>query len=777
MMRYSEIARELSADNLRFVELTDTDYSLQHGTRDSSPISDASNGSGPFVSQSPAINSVCRRHRHQSQQQQCQSTRNSYLGRRRSKRHTLGYDDVNNENCNNDDDDDDDDDDNGIDNYEVDSHGKSLNDDNLSLSGHKSNFSALCASLRNSRRFSSTASNVINDRVADGAANNGAATIAYVRQHKDDNNSTQSCNYLDDSESTGAQCSSKSLNIKSSRRKNSIGCLTAFSSSPDSPGNYYGVNSKSHSLPGHSSNKSSGDTLDSTILNALRVPADELANQLTLLDFNIFASIQPDELTSCAWTKKDKHTVTPNIVAFTKRFNHTSFWTVQEILSGEQAKQRAEILAHFIKVAKKLHELNNLHSLFAIISGMQSASIYRLKKTWSCLAKKDKHSYERLSDIFSDQNNWENLRSYLESLRLPCIPYLGLFLTDLIFIDLAFPHKGGLEPDQRRNRMNNILRVIANYQQSNYCYIQVKATTQKYLNSIRYIEELQNIFEEEQYKKSLKLEPASPMVPSSSSCSSKESCNVEMITPALACLNLSPAKTIGSVRVSSASAANKFIPGHRKCRSLGTNIFGKANVNDTSSNAITPDPNQSLLSHQPSRHLLDDSVLETNAIVADANVSLNLNDNVDTTLSCHLWENEALNLLNTQTNGLQGCVRRKTVQKEGRKPAVASWQRYWLQIWANSLVYFPPKSFKGSERNDFKREPCKVCPLDGWYAQIVNNPKHKNTFELYNRAWGTTYKFRTDSPQTTQLWISTICQLAVHKHKPKLQPINLMSFE
>lgn len=43
----------------------------------------------------------------------------------------------------------------------------------------------------------------------------------------------------------------------------------------------------------------------------------------------------------------------------------------------------------------------------------------------------------------------------------------------------------------------------------------------------------------------------------------------------------------------------------------------------------------------------------------------------------------------------QGCVRRKTVLKEFRKPTVGSWQRYWLQIWANSLVYFPPKSFKG----------------------------------------------------------------------------------
>ncbi|XP_064540424.1 ras-specific guanine nucleotide-releasing factor RalGPS2 isoform X2 [Drosophila montana] len=396
------------------------------------------------------------------------------------------------------------------------------------------------------------------------SSNGNAHTMACLRQDK-------SQQELQAEQAQAQLPVSKTLNIKGTRRKNSIGCLTSFSSSPDSPGCYYSIATtaapanKSQSLPAHGSIKQ----LDAVILSALRVPADVLANQITLLDFPIFALIQPDELSSCAWTKKDKHVATPNIVAFTKRFNHTSFWTVQEILNAEQPKQRAEIMTHFIKVAKKLHELNNLHSLFAIISAMQSASIYRLKKTWACLSKKDRQSFERLSDIFSDQNNWANLRSYLESLRLPCIPYLGLFLTDLIYIDLAHPHKGGLEPDQRRNKMNNILRVISNYQQSDYQHIQPHESTQKYLTSIRYIEELQNIFEEDQYKRSLNLEPASPSGPSSSSCSSKESFNVESITPALGCLNLSPAKTIGSMRMASGT---KFVPGHRKCRSLGTKI-------------------------------------------------------------------------------------------------------------------------------------------------------------------------------------------------------------
>ncbi|CAD7013324.1 ras-specific guanine nucleotide-releasing factor RalGPS1 [Ceratitis capitata] len=733
MMRYSEISRDLSSDSLRYVELGE-EYIYKNLREDSPRRETHSNGGNSYMAPPPTYISN-NHHQHLAQQQQQSNSQQQQQPQRDKYTNSMS-------NC-------------GQQPQQQHSTG-----------------------LRNSKKRYSCGRDGSHD---------GAATISYMRPRKDSTRSTQSCQF--DAEQLTQAIASKTMHVKSNRRKNSIGCLNSLSSSPGSPGCYYCVGAapppgKSQSLPA----RSSMNNLDAVILNALRVPADELANQITLLDFPIFAAIQPDELTSCAWTKKDKHIVTPNIVAFTKRFNHTSFWTVQEILSGEQPKQRAEILTHFIKVSKKLHELNNLHSLFAIISAMQSASIFRLKKTWACLSKKDRQAFERLSDIFSDQNNWENLRAYLESLRLPCIPYLGLFLTDLIYIDLAHPHKGGLEPEQRRNKMNNILRVIANYQQSDYMHIQPLEATQKYLTSIRYIEELQNIFEEDQYKKSLKLEPASPSGPSSSSCSSKESFNIDAITPALACLNLSPAKTIGSMRIAN-SGGNKFIPGHRKCRSLGTNIFGKI-THTHNDNANYGNPalmfgygdehhhlhDHSVLSQQQARHLLDDSVLEHSSNMLSSGDATS-NDSVEGVL-CH---NSELELIYAPTpdpeNCIQGCVRRKTVQKEGRKPAVASWQRYWLQIWANSLVYFPPKSFKGSERSDFKREPCKVCPLDGWFAQVVDNTKHKNSFELYHRTLGTIYKFRTDSAQATQLWTTTICKVAMQRSAPKPLPINLMSFE
>lgn len=106
------------------------------------------------------------------------------------------------------------------------------------------------------------------------------------------------------------------------------------------------ITNKSQSLPPNASIAN----IDSIIISCLRVSPEELANQITLLDYPVFAAIEPDELASCAWNKKNKAELSPNVVAFTKRFNHTIFWTVQEVLNGISAKERAEIITHFIKV-------------------------------------------------------------------------------------------------------------------------------------------------------------------------------------------------------------------------------------------------------------------------------------------------------------------------------------------------------------------------------------------------------------------------------------------
>ncbi|OBS72539.1 hypothetical protein A6R68_12889, partial [Neotoma lepida] len=101
------------------------------------------------------------------------------------------------------------------------------------------------------------------------------------------------------------------------------------------------------------------------------------------------------ELASCGWSKKEKHSLAPNVVAFTRRFN------------------------------QKLLELNNLHSLMSVVSALQSAPIFRLTKTWALLNRKDKTTFEKLDYLMSKEDNYKRTRDYIRSLKMvPSIPYL-----------------------------------------------------------------------------------------------------------------------------------------------------------------------------------------------------------------------------------------------------------------------------------------------------------------------------------------------------------------
>lgn len=125
---------------------------------------------------------------------------------------------------------------------------------------------------------------------------------------------------------------------------------------------------------------------------------------------------------------------------------------------------------------------------------------------------------------------------------------------------------------------------------------------------------------------------------------------------------------------------------------------GNYHHNNTATNASallagTDLNNDSGLHH--SRHLLDDSVLEDSKNLGRTDsISTGSSDGI---LGYDHRQAETFDRAAPRGDVLefQGCVHRKTLLKDGRKPAVASWQRYWLQVWAKNLVYFSPKTFKG----------------------------------------------------------------------------------
>ncbi|KAM6297040.1 ras-specific guanine nucleotide-releasing factor RalGPS1 isoform 3-T3 [Aegotheles albertisi] len=534
--------------------------------------------------------------------------------------------------------------------------------------------------------------------------------------------------------------------------------------------------SSSDSLEGRSSDYAN-KSYDAVVFDVLKVTPEEFASQITLMDMPVFKAIQPEELASCGWNKKEKHILAPNIVAFTRRFNQVSFWVVREILTAQTLKIRAEILSHFVKIAKKLLELNNLHSLMSVVSALQSAPIFRLTKTWALLSRKDKTTFEKLDYLLSKEDNYKRTREYIRSLKMvPTIPYLGIYLLDLIYIDSAYPASGSImENEQRSNQMNNILRIIADLQVScNYDHLTTLPHVQKYLKSVRYIEELQKFVEDDNYKLSLRIEPgnSSPRL-----ASSKE--DLAGPSDVLAVMKFSRRPTCPDASVA-ASLPTPPVPRHRKSHSLGNNMMCQFSVVESKS-ATFP-------TEKP-RHLLDDSVLEshsparshplntlfTNGLSIDSSESSEFSEELPSGLESPTGACSCTSGSSTGVITMEGPLRRKTLLKEGKKPTLSSWTRYWVMLSGSTLLYFGAKSLRGTERKHYKSTPGKKVSIVGWMVALPDDPEHPDIFQLNNPDKGNVYKFQTGSRFHAILWHKHLDD-ACKSNKPQV-PANLMSFE
>uniref|UniRef100_A0A665TD51 Ras-specific guanine nucleotide-releasing factor RalGPS1 n=1 Tax=Echeneis naucrates TaxID=173247 RepID=A0A665TD51_ECHNA len=520
--------------------------------------------------------------------------------------------------------------------------------------------------------------------------------------------------------------------------------------------NFLHFNSSSDSLDGPCVDYAK--SYDAVVFDVLKVTPEEFASQITLMDAPVFKAIHPEELASCGWNGKEKHSLAPNVVAFTRRFNQVSFWLVREILTAQTLKIRAEILSHFVKIAKKLLELNNLHSLVSVVSALQSAPIFRLSKTWALISRKDKATFEKLNYLTSKEENYTRMREYIRSLKMvPCIPYLGIYLLDMIYIDSAYPASDSIiETEQRTNQMNNLLRVISDLQMScNYDHLVTLPHVQKYLLSVRYIEELQKFVEDDNFKLSLKIEPgnSSPRI-----ASSKEDLAGKILYASV------------GVHIPTPPPSH-----HRKSHSLGNNMMCQYGMTESRS-ATFP--------IEKARHLLDDSFLESQSPVR--------NDPHSTSVSNGLSLGSDLNSRTTWTpssaaNSCYGCseaggvtiegpLRRKTMLKEGRKPKLSSWTRFWITLSGSTLTFYGAKALRASERKHYKSNPCKKVCVTGWMVVLPDDPARPNIFQLNDPDKGNVYKFQTGSRFSAIIWHKNLEEACRSIFSQQI-PANLMSFE
>uniref|UniRef100_A0A8C8JDB1 Ral guanine nucleotide dissociation stimulator-like 1 n=1 Tax=Oncorhynchus tshawytscha TaxID=74940 RepID=A0A8C8JDB1_ONCTS len=241
----------------------------------------------------------------------------------------------------------------------------------------------------------------------------------------------------------------------------------------------------------------------------LSFDADLVAEQLTYMDALLFKKVVPHHCLGSIWSQRDKkqnkHSAS-TIRATITQFNAVAACVVSTILHRRQIRPhlRARVIQRWIDVAQECRMRKNFSSLHAIVSALQSNPLYRLKRAWSCVHKDGISTFEELSDIFSDHNNYLTSRELLmregtskfanlegcakehqkrihKRLQLQkemgamqgTIPYLGTFLTDLTMLDTALPDlvEGGLINFEKRRREFEVIAQIKLLQSAcnSYC--------------------------------------------------------------------------------------------------------------------------------------------------------------------------------------------------------------------------------------------------------------------------------------------------------------------
>ncbi|KAM9266874.1 ral guanine nucleotide dissociation stimulator-like 2 [Cariama cristata] len=233
---------------------------------------------------------------------------------------------------------------------------------------------------------------------------------------------------------------------------------------------------------------------DADPLEILSFQAREVAEQLTLTEAELFLRLVPYECLGALWSRRDKRGregACPSVRATVRQFNRLAGAVVRSCLGGTGLRppQRARLLEKWIRVAEECRALRNFSSLCAIISALQSSPVHRLRQSWDETSRDAQRSYEELSAICSEQDNYSASRQLLlqaGTCPQPCpdpppelpprrqprrppqqqpmgvVPYLGTFLRDLVMLDAAMKDEledGYINFEKRRKEFAVLAQV------------------------------------------------------------------------------------------------------------------------------------------------------------------------------------------------------------------------------------------------------------------------------------------------------------------------------
>jgi son of sevenless-like protein len=243
-------------------------------------------------------------------------------------------------------------------------------------------------------------------------------------------------------------------------------------------------------------------------LKFLDIDVTEFARQLTVIESRLYSKIKASECLNKTWQKKiadGERDLAPNVKALILHSNQMTNWVAEMILAQMDVKRRVVVIKHFVAVADKCRSLNNFSTLTSIISALSTAPIARLKRTWDQVPQRTHSVLETMRRLMASTRNFGEYRETLHAANPPCIPFFGVYLTDLTFIEDGIPSiikKTNLINFAKRAKTAEVIRDIQQYQAVGYSLQTVPELQDYILSNMQAAGDVH-----EMYDKSLQVEP------------------------------------------------------------------------------------------------------------------------------------------------------------------------------------------------------------------------------------------------------------------------------
>jgi len=152
-------------------------------------------------------------------------------------------------------------------------------------------------------------------------------------------------------------------------------------------------------------------------------PSD-VADQLILIDLEIFSRIEIIELIGQKWVKESSQVLARNVVLLITRVNRIAYWVGTTILLQGKLADRVKAISFFVSLAQSLFQKINFNSLIGVLAGLNLAAISRLKITFSNIKKNIQEHLDSLLNLQNPEQNFKHLREAMKKGGFNAVPYL-----------------------------------------------------------------------------------------------------------------------------------------------------------------------------------------------------------------------------------------------------------------------------------------------------------------------------------------------------------------